>query len=121
MNYLVRFGEMNLLDYLNASLTYPFPGVCYIKECKVPNITKSNRIGVPRVLDFHFRFSQFGHHLTREFTRPYTKYIYKFNSPYYFYVHGAKLGNHALFEQKFNFLKRIHYWYKKISMGNKTF
>ena len=110
---LVRSGEKKLLDYLNASLTYPFPGLCYIKECKVPNITKSKRVGVPRVLDFHFRFRQFGHHLTREFTRPYTKYIYKFNSPYYFYVHGAKLGNHALFEQIFNFLKRIHYCYKK--------
>ena len=111
--FLVRSGEKKLLDYLNASLTYPFPGVCYIKECKVPNITKSNRIGVPRVLDFHFRFRQFGHRPTREYTRPYTKYIYKFNSPYYFYVHGAKLGNHALFEQEFNFLKRMHYCYKK--------
>ena len=59
--FLVRSGEKNLLDYLNASLRYPFPGVCYIKECKVPNITKSNRIAIPRVLDFHFRFREFGH------------------------------------------------------------
>ena len=112
--YLVRSGEKNLLNYLNASLRYPFPGVCYIKECKVPNITKSNRIGVPRVLDFHFRFREFGHHPTREFTRHYMKYLYKFNSPYYLDVHRTELGKHELFEQKLSFLKRIHYCYKKI-------
>ena len=112
--YLVRSGEKNLLDYLNASLNYPFPGVYYIKECKVPNITTSNHIGVPRVLDFHFRFREFGHHPTREFTRSYTKYIYKFNIPYYFDVHRTILGKHDLFEQKLNFLKRIQYCYKKI-------
>ena len=111
--YLVRSGEKNLLDYLNASLSYPFSGVCYIKECKVPNITKSNRIGVPRVLNFHFRFREFGHNPTKNFTYHYMKYIYKFNSPYFFYVHTTKLGRHDLFEQKFNFLKRMHYYYKK--------
>ena len=111
--YLVRSGEKNLLDYLNASLSYPFPGVCYIKECKVPNITKSNRLTVPRLLDFHFRFREFGHHPTRNFTYHYLKYIYKFNSPYYFNVHTTILGRHDLFEQKFNILKRIHYCYKK--------
>ena len=112
--YLVRSGEKNLLDYLNTSLNYPFPGVCQIKECKVPNITKSNRIGVPRVLDFHFRFRKFGHHPTREFTRPYTKYIYKFNSPYYLETHKTEFGKHELFGQKLAFLKRIHYRYKNI-------
>ena len=111
--YLVRSGEKDLLDYLKTSLSYPFPGVCFIKECKVPNITKSNRIAVPRVLDFHFRFREFGHHPTREFTRHYTKYIYKFNSPYYFNVHSTKLGKHDLFEQRLDFLKRVHYCYKK--------
>ena len=110
---LVRSGEKNLLDYLNSSLNYPFPGVCYIKECKVPNITKSNRIGVPRVVDFQYRFRKLGHFPTRDSTWPYTKYIYKFNSPYYFNVHQAKLGKHDLFEQKLNFLKRMHYYYKK--------
>ena len=111
--YLVRSGEKNLLDYLNTSLNYPFPGACYVKECKVPNITKSNCIGVPRVLDFYFRFRKFGHHPTKEFTRHYMKYIYKFNIPYYFDVHRTQLGKHDIFEQKLNFLKRIHYYYKK--------
>ena len=112
--YLVRSGEKNLLDYLNASLNYPFPGVCYIKECKVPNITKSNHRGIPRVLDFHFRFREFGHHPTREFTRHYMKYIYKFNIPYYFDVHRTQLCKHDLIEQKISFLKWIHYCYTKI-------
>ena len=111
---LVKSGNKNLLDYLNASLNYPLPGVCYIKECKVPNITKSNRTGVPRVLDFHFRFRKFGHHPTGEFTRPYTKYIYKFNSLYYLDIHKFELGKHGLFEQKISFLNRIHNCYKKI-------
>ena len=111
---LVKSGDKNLLDYLNASLNYPLPGVCYIKECKVPNITKSNRTGVPRVLDFHFRFRKFGHHPTGEFTRPYTKYIYKFNSLYYLDIHKFELGKHGLFEQKISFLNRIHNCYKKI-------
>ena len=111
--YLVRSGEKSLLDYLNASLNYPFPGVCYIKECKVPNITRSNRIGVPRVFDFQYRFRKLGHYPTRDSTWPYSKYIYKFNSPYYFNIHQTKLGKHDLFEQKLAFLKRMHYFYKK--------
>ena len=41
------------------------------------------------------------------------KYIYKFNSPYDFYVHRTELGKHDLFEQKLNFLKWMHHYYKK--------
>ena len=111
--YLVSSGENNFLDYLNASLNYPFPGVCNIKECKVPNITKSNRIGVPRVLDFQYRFRKFGHFPTRDSTWPYRKYIYKFNGPYYLNVHSTKLGKHDLFKNKLNLLTRMHYYSKK--------
>ena len=119
--YLVRSGEKNLLDYLNASLSYPFSGVCHIKEWKVANLTKSNRIGVPRVLDFNFRFREVGHHPTKKYSYKYLKYIYKFNSPYYFDAHRTKLGKHDLFEQKFSFMKRIHYCYKKSLWDIKRF
>ena len=111
--YLVRSGDKNLLDYLNASLNYPFPGVCYIKEWKVPNITKSNQIGVPRVIDFQYRFRKPGQNPTRDSTWPYTKYIYKFNSPNYFNIHSAQLGKHDCFETKINLLTRMHFYYKK--------
>ena len=111
--YLVKAGARNLLDYLQENLNYPFPGVCRIKECKVPNITNSRSIGNSRIFDFHCRFKRFGHHPTKEDSRPYTKYIYKYDSPYYTEIHDAQFNLHD-FLYKNSILNRIAYRVKKI-------
>ena len=111
--YLVKAGARNLLDYLQENLNYPFPGVCRIKECKVPKFTNSRSIGNSRIFDFHCRFKRFGHHPTKEDSRPYTKYIYKYDSPYYTENHDAQFNLHD-FLYKNSILNRIAYRVKKI-------
>ena len=113
--YLVMPNNgQSLFEYLENKLTHPDLGAVIFSQYLIPNITRSQSHGTPRMHHFPYRYKHFGKRSRNSWSEVMRmKYAYNFQKVGYNGAHRTMSEKNKVFSKRYSVLHLLKFYLKK--------